>query len=55
MAKDCDQENVGPDGKPRENYIPEEIKDENELFQNGITTGHNFVNFDNVALQVRHS
>ena len=53
MSKDCPNpfSNVTEDGKPREAYIPQEITDENELFQ-GIKSGSAFDNFDRVALQV---
>nr|BAD99524.1 VASA RNA helicase [Moina macrocopa] len=52
MAKDCPEPNVGPDGKPRESYVPPEIQDESELFKDGISTGNNFANFENAILQV---
>ena len=53
MSKDCPNpfSNVTEDGKPREAYIPQEITDENELFQ-GIKSGSAFDNFDRVAVQV---
>jgi len=46
---DCTEPNLGPDGKPREKYVPEEISD---LYGSGISTGTNFLNFDRTPLRV---
>ena len=53
MAQDCTSTQTmdGPDGKPRENYIPQD-EDENLLFEGSIKSGVNFNDFDNIPLQV---
>jgi len=50
LANDCPEPNVGPDGKPRERYIPEEDSD---LYGSGISSGTNFTNFERIPLRVR--
>jgi len=49
LANDCPEPNVGPDGKPRERYIPEEDSD---LYGSGISSGTNFTNFERIPLRV---
>lgn len=49
-------DDAGEDGekqKPREFYIPPEpTNDETEVFSTGISTGINFVKYDNIPVKV---
>ncbi len=53
-TKDCTEafSELTADGKPREQYIPQEAS-EADLYSTSIATGNNFANFEKVALQVR--
>jgi len=46
---ECPNPNLGPDGKPRERYVPEEDSD---LYGSGISSGTNFTNFERTPLRV---
>jgi len=49
MISECPEPNLGPDGKPRERYVPEEDPD---LYGSRITCGSNFTNFERTPLMV---
>ena len=52
MKSECTQEVLGPDGKPRPPlYTPEQLTEE-QLFDDGVSSGINFSKYDSIPVNV---